>query len=374
MMIRALGMMSGTSLDGVDAALIETDGTRIAGFGRSAYRAYSGNESGLLHGALGQWPGGPDVAEAAALSVAAHADLAETFPEAELVGYHGQTLAHDPGTTAQRGCGTHQAGDGAALARRLGRPVVWDFRSEDVRQGGEGAPLAPFFHWACAQWAAAAGHLPPEPVGFLNLGGVGNLTVVDPAAVAPEAPGACIAFDTGPANAPLNDLMRVRCGRTRDEGGALAGQGHADESVITAFLRHPHFARPLPKSLDRDAFAGWLDVARLSDADAAATLTHAAAAAVAAGIALLPHPPAQVLVCGGGRHNVAMMTALAQRLPCAVAPVEAAGLDGDMLEAQAFGWLAVRVLRGLPTSGPGTTGAPGPVCGGRISHPARVVG
>ena len=366
MMIQALGMMSGTSLDGVDAALIETDGLRIAGFGRSAFRAYSGNESGLLHGALGQWPGGPDVAEAAALSVAAHADLAAGFPEAELVGYHGQTLSHDPG-----GRGTHQAGNGAALARRLGRPVVWDFRSEDLRQGGEGAPLAPFFHWACAEWAVAQGLLAPRPVGFLNLGGVGNLTVADPAAPAPEAPGACIAFDTGPANAPLNDLMRARLGLERDQGGALAAQGIPDEAVIAAFLRHPHFARPLPKSLDRDAFAGVLDVAHLGDADAAATLTHAAAAAVAAGLALVPQVPALVLVCGGGRHNGAMMAALERRLPCAVAPVERAGLDGDMLEAQAFGWLAVRVLRGLPTSGPGTTGAPGPVCGGRISHPRR---
>lgn len=365
-MIRALGMMSGTSLDGVDAALIQTDGLRIAGFGRSAYRAYSGNESGLLHGALGQWPGGPAVAEAARLSVASHADLAMAFPEAELIGYHGQTLAHDP---AERR--THQAGDGAALARLLRRRVVWDFRSEDMRRGGEGAPLAPFFHWACAEWAMGQGLLPRAPVAFLNLGGVGNLTFVDPAAVAPEAPGACLAFDTGPANAPLNDLMRARRGLARDEGGALAGQGAPDEGVIAHFLRHPHFARPLPKSLDRDAFAGWLQVAHLGDADAAATLTHAAAAAVAAGVALLPAPPAQVLVCGGGRLNAAMMAALAARLPCAVAPVEAAGLDGDMLEAQAFGWLAVRVLRGLPTSGPGTTGAPGPVCGGRISPAGR---
>jgi len=363
--IRALGMMSGTSLDGVDAAMIETDGSRIADFGRSAYRAYSGNESAMLHAALGQWPGGPDVAEAAELSVAAHAALAETFPEAELVGYHGQTLAHDP-----QGRGTHQAGDGAALAQRLGRPVVWDFRSEDVRQGGEGAPLAPFFHWACAEWAIGQGFLPPEPVAFLNLGGVGNLTWVDPAASAPEAHGACIAFDTGPANAPLNDLMRLRRGSVRDEGGALALQGQPDEGVLARYLAHPHFARPVPKSLDRDAFPGLLtEVAALGDAGAAATLTHAAAAAVAAGIALLPALPARVLVCGGGRHNRAMMDALAHRLPVPVAAVEEAGLDGDMLEAQAFGWLAVRVLRGLPTSGPGTTGAPGPVCGGRISHP-----
>lgn len=365
-MIRALGMMSGTSLDGVDAAMIQTDGTRIAGFGRSAYRAYSGNEAGLLHAALGQWPGGPDVAEAALLSVAAHADLAATFPEAELVGYHGQTLAHDPG-----GRGTHQAGDGAALARKLGRPVVWDFRSEDVRQGGQGAPLAPFFHWACAEWAMGQGLLPSAPVGFLNLGGVGNLTVVDPLAPAPEAPGACIAFDTGPANAPLNDLMRARFGRARDEGGALALSGTPDETLIAAFLRHPHFARPVPKSLDRDAFAGALQVEQLSDADAAATLTHAAAAAVAAGLAHLEGLPQRILVCGGGRHNAAMMAALAARLPIEVAPVEVAGLDGDMLEAQAFGWLAVRVRRGLATSGPGTTAAPAPVCGGRISPPRR---
>ncbi|MFT4015006.1 MAG: anhydro-N-acetylmuramic acid kinase [Paracoccus sp. (in: a-proteobacteria)] len=365
MMIRALGMMSGTSLDGVDAAMIETDGRRIGGFGRSAYRAYSGNEAGLFHAALGQWPGGPGVAEVAALSVTAHADLAAGFPEAELVGYHGQTLAHDPG-----GRGTHQAGDGSALAARLGRPVVWDFRGEDVRRGGEGAPLAPFFHWACADWAMRQGLLPPAPVAFLNLGGVGNLTWVDPAAAAPEAPGACIAFDTGPANAPLNDLMRTRRGLARDEGGALAAQGVPDEGVIAHFLTHPHFARPLPKSLDRDAFAGWLDVGALRDADAAATLTHAAAASVALGLALLPRPPQRVLVCGGGRRNGAMMAALVARLGAEVQPVEAAGLDGDMLEAQAFGWLAVRVLKGLPTSGPGTTGAPAPVCGGRIS-PAR---
>lgn len=367
-MIRALGMMSGTSLDGVDAALIDTDGVRIGGFGRSAYRAYSGNEAGLLHAALGQWPGGPDVAEAAGLSVAAHAALAGTFPEAELVGYHGQTLAHDPG-----GRGTHQAGCGAALARHLGRPVVWDFRREDVRQGGEGAPLAPFFHWACAEWAMGQGRLPRASLAFLNLGGVGNLTYVDPEAPTPETPGACIAFDTGPANAPINDLMRRRHGVARDEGGALAARGRPDDAVIARFLAHPHFARALPKSLDRDAFPDLLaGVAGLSDADAAATLTHAAAAAVAAGMALLPRAPALVLVCGGGRLNAAMMAALAARLSARVARVEAAGLDGDMLEAQAFGWLAVRVLRGLPTSGPGTTAAPGPVCGGRISHPRGI--
>ncbi|MDO5605815.1 MAG: anhydro-N-acetylmuramic acid kinase [Paracoccus sp. (in: a-proteobacteria)] len=366
-MIRALGMMSGTSLDGVDAAMIETDGRRIGGFGRSGYRAYSGNEAGALHAALGQWPAGPAVADAAAITQASHAALAEGFPEAELIGFHGQTLAHDPG-----GRGTHQTGDGAALARETGRPVVWDFRTEDVRQGGQGAPLVPFFHWACADWAAGQGVIGRAPLAFLNLGGVGNITWVDPAAPAPEAPGACLAFDTGPANAPLNDLMRNRSLGARDEGGRLARAGRPDAGIIADFLRHPFFEAPPPKSLDRDTFGGLAGaVAGLDDADAAATLTAVLAASVAAGWRWLPSPPERLLVCGGGRHNRAIMTALAAVLECPVAPVEDIGLDGDMLEAQAFGWLAVRVLRGLPTSGPATTGAPGPVCGGRISNPAR---
>lgn len=368
--IRALGLMSGTSLDGVDAAVIETDGVTIAGFGRAGFRPYSDNETGLLHAALGQWQDGPDVGDATALSVAAHAALAQDFPEAEVIGYHGQTLAHDP-----RGRGTHQAGDGAALACRLNRTVVWDFRSEDVRQGGEGAPLVPFFHWACADWAVRAGRLDPAPVAFLNLGGVGNLTWVDPGALAPEAPGACLAFDSGPANAPLNDLMRQRLRRERDEGGALALSGQIDETIIQQFLSHAFFHRPPPKSLDRDDFSALSQaVTRLSDADAAATLTAAAAAAVVAGMSWLPRMPARLLVCGGGRHNQAMMRALNDRLvladiPMTVAPVEKIGLDGDMLEAQAFGWLAARVIKGLPTSAPETTGVPHPVCGGRISHP-----
>lgn len=364
-MIRALGMMSGTSMDGVDAAMIETDGVRIGAFGRSRFRAYSDNESAALHGALGRWPGDEGVADAAEISVASHAALAADFPEAQLIGYHGQTLAHDPGMR-----GTHQAGSGAELARQTGRPVVWDFRSEDVRQGGEGAPLAPFFHWACADWAVGQGLMPRAPVAFLNLGGVGNVSWVDPSAAAPEAEGACLAFDTGPANAPINDLMRARRRQMRDEGGALAAAGRVDAGIVAEFLRHPYFERPPPKSLDRDTFSGLSEaVSKLDDADAAATLVAALAGSVASGWRWLPSAPEAVLVCGGGRHNGTIMAALAAAVPARVQPVEAAGLDGDMLEAQAFGWLAVRVRRGLPTSGPMTTGVPAPVCGGRISTP-----
>lgn len=364
-MIRALGMMSGTSLDGVDAALVDTDGIRIGGFGRHAFRAYSDNEAAVLHAALGSWLEAEGVPEAARLVEASHADLARSFPEAELIAFHGQTLAHDP-----RGRGTHQAGDGASLARATGRRVVWDFRTEDVRQGGEGAPLVPFFHWACADWAVGQGHLPRDPVAFLNLGGVGNISWVDPGAAAPEAPGACMAFDTGPANAPINDLMRARLRASCDEGGRHAQAGTADAAIVAAFLEHPYFARPAPKSLDRDQFRGLAEaVAGLSVADAAATLVAALAASVAAGLEWLPSPPLQLLICGGGRHNRAIMAALSQTLPMPVAPVEAVGLDGDMLEAQAFAWLGVRVMRGLPISGPATTGVPAPCCGGRISYP-----
>ena len=359
--IRALGAMSGTSLDGVDAALVETDGARIHAFGPVAYRPYSSEERAVLRAALGLWDG-PEVAAAAQVVETAHAGLLAEFDGAALVGFHGQTLAHAP-----RGRGTHQAGDGARLARALGRPVVWDFRSADVRAGGEGAPLAPFFHFACAHWIGAE-----APLAFLNLGGVGNLTWVDPTCARPEDPGALCAFDTGPANAPLDDLMQARRGADCDRDGALARQGRVAEPVRDAILADPYFARSPPKSLDRDAFArlgGMVDA--LSDADAAATLTAVVVATVARGVALCPAPPARVLVTGGGRHNPAMMAGLAAALDCPVAPVEAAGLDGDMLEAQAFAHLAVRVARGLPTSCPGTTGASAAVSGGVISQPER---
>ncbi len=358
----ALGAMSGTSLDGVDAALVLTDGERILDFGETGYRPYDAAERAVLRAALGHWPGSPEAEAAAEVVETAHAELLSQFGAAALVGFHGQTLAHEPG-----GRGTHQAGSGAVLAEVLGLPVVWDFRSADVALGGQGAPLVPFFHFALARHIGADG-----PVAFLNLGGVGNVTWVDPSKPAPEAEGACLAFDTGPANAPVDDLMLARRGAARDEGGRLAGSGRPDPAVIEAFLAHPFFWRMPPKSLDRNAFAALADaVAGLSDADAAATLTRAAAAAVARGAEHFPAPVSRLLVCGGGRHNAALMAHLAELLPCEVAPVEAAGLDGDMIEAQAFAFLAVRVARGLPTSGPMTTGVPALVGGGQISRPGE---
>lgn len=355
----ALGAMSGTSLDGVDAAMLQTDGETVLAFGPHAFRPYTGAEQAILRAALGQWPEGPDVAAAAEVVENAHAEVLSRFSGADLVGFHGQTLAHDPA-----GRGTHQAGDGTLLAKALGLPVVWDFRTSDVAMGGQGAPLVPFYHHALARHIGAT-----EPLAFLNLGGVGNLTWTDPRLVQPQA--ACLAFDTGPANAPVNDLMRARRGLDRDEGGALAATGTADEAVVTRFLTHPYFHKMPPKSLDRNDFHSLLDAVRdLPDADAARTLTACAAAAVARGTEHFPAPVTRLLVAGGGRLNATLMAELATRLPgVTVEAVEAAGLNGDMLEAQAFAFLAVRVARGLPTSCPATTGVAAAVGGGQISRP-----
>lgn len=361
--VRVAGAMSGTSLDGVDVAVIVTDGHEILEFCETRYRPYSRTDRMVLRAALGRWPGEEGVAEAAEVVDEAHMVALEGV-DAALVGFHGQTLAHDPG-----GRGTHQAGDGQALADWLGLPVIWDFRSSDIGFGGQGAPLAPFYHFALARRIGAR-----APLAMLNLGGVGNLTWIDPACSGPEADGALLAFDTGPANAPLDDLLRLRGLGDMDRHGALAASGTPDAGVIEAMLAHRHFARMPPKSLDRDAFA---DLGRaveaLPHADAAATLAACAAEAVVAGLALCPAPPGRLLVAGGGRHNRAIMARLAARAGCPVEPVEAEGLDGDMLEAQAFAYLAVRVARGLPTSAPGTTGVAAPVGGGTLSRPTAAL-
>lgn len=354
-MLRVLGAMSGTSLDGVDAAVLITDGQSIAGFGESAYRPYSAAERLTLRNALGVWPDDPRAEAAAEVVETAHAELLSRFDQVDLVGFHGQTLAHDPG-----GRGTHQAGSGEVLAQVLGWPVAWDFRSNDVRLGGQGAPLAPFYHHALARHIGAT-----APVVFLNIGGVANVTWTDPRLSAPEA--ACLAFDCGPGNAPMDDYARLHLNAERDEGGACAASGTPDEARLAAFANHHFFRRIPPKSLDRAAPAP--DVAGLGAADALATLAAAVASGVALAFEHFPQPPARLLVTGGGRHNRTLMAMIAAGCDCAVDPVEAVGLDGDMLEAQAFAYLAVRVARGLPTSAPGTTGVAAPVGGGNLSRP-----
>src|SRR5215468_716245 len=350
----ALGLMSGTSCDGVDAALIETDGRAAINCGAWLTEPYDTAFHNRLRSVLG---GRGEVAavereltERHAQTVQAVLARAHTVPgKVDVIGFHGQTILHEP----ERGR-TWQIGDGALLAQLTGIDVVNDFRSADVAAGGQGAPFVPLFH------AALAASL-PRPLAVLNIGGVANVTWIGEAGVE----GDLIAFDTGPGNAMLNDWTLRHTGRPVDTDGVLAGSGTVNDKALTALLDNSYFERPAPKSLDRDAF----DPAPLEDvsaADGAATLVAFTAAAVERAQALFPRPVNRWLVAGGGRHNPTMMAALAQRLGRGVAPVEAVGWDGDALEAQAFGYLAVRSLRGLPLSLPTTTGVARPLTGGRL--------
>lgn len=382
--IWALGVMTGTSMDGVDGAMLETDGDTISAFGPSEYVDFTPTQrfgiqkaiawaaeqrtEVLKTGTRTNFAGCPEVqavVEALDGSIGPLAiSLSEklsvhtnTASDGEIAGVHGQTIAHRPeqGLTVQVGLSPD----------RFPMPLVWDFRTADVDAGGQGAPLAPFFHFALAKYIGAQ-----EPLAFLNIGGVGNVTWVDASKAVPSADGALVAFDTGPGNALVNDWMAATTGATMDKGGAAAaaGQVHADRLATNS--GQAYLDRLPPKSLDRNDFHGVLAAMEgLSINDGAATLTAFTAECVAASVQHMPSPPTRWLVCGGGRHNTTMMAMLAERLDAPVDPVEAVGLDGDMLEAQAFAYLAVRVLRGLPTSAPSTTGCREPVSGGRISYP-----
>ena len=348
-MRRALGLMSGTSLDGIDVGMIETDGREHVVAGPALTIPYSDGFRERLRSVLG---GAGPVGAVEAELTALHAEAVEQFLERhpasviDLVGLHGHTILHRP---AERR--TWQLGDGAALAHRLGIDVVADFRSADVAAGGEGAPLAPLYHAALATALA-------KPLAVLNLGGVANVTWIGEA-------GDVLAFDTGPGNALIDDWVRRHTGAAADIGGVLAGAGCASEAHIARFLERPYFARKPPKSLDRDDFRDVAPVG-LSLEDGAATLTEMTAATVAAARRHFPAPAREWLVCGGGRHNPALMTALGRSLDAPVRPVEAVGWNGDALEAQAFAYLAVRAAAGLPLSLPSTTGVPRPICGGRL--------
>ncbi len=355
-MLRAVGLMSGTSLDGVDAAWLESDGERIGRIGPTLTLPYDDALRADLRRVLDLAPtlsaSDPLLADVTARLTARHAEaVAALGVAADIVGFHGQTILHRP---AERR--TWQIGDAAALARAVGVPVVWDFRSADVAAGGEGAPFAPIFHAALAEGM-------PRPLAVLNIGGVANITWI-------EADGSLLACDTGPGNGPLDDWVQAHTGAPFDRDGAMAASGRADAGVLARLLAHPYFVRPMPKSLDRLEFSDALaasGLSRLSAEDGAATLAAFTAETVAR--APLPGRPLRVLVCGGGRKNPAIMAALRARLPVPVEPAEAVEWDGDALEAQCFGHLAARVARGLPLSFPGTTGVPRPMPGGRIAAP-----
>jgi len=355
-MLRTIGLMSGTSLDGVDAAWVETDGVQVGRFGPTLTIPYDAALRADLRAILDRAPemadDDPVLADAVARLTDVHVRAVRELAEpADLIGFHGQTILHQPDRRR-----TWQVGDAARLAQETGIRVAFDFRSADVAAGGQGAPLVPVFH------AALAAHL-EKPLAILNIGGVANVTWIG-------ADGTLSAFDTGPGNGPLDDWAGRHTGERFDRDGALARAGNVDKGVLSRLMDAPYFRAPPPKSLDRLDFSRALaasGVDRLSPAYGAATLAAFTAAAVAA--APFPAAPERWLVCGGGRHNPAIMASLRARLNIAVEPVESVGWDGDALEAQCFGFLATRVVAGLPLSFPGTTGVPHPMPGGRIAEP-----
>ncbi|SEN20566.1 anhydro-N-acetylmuramic acid kinase [Sphingomonas gellani] len=360
----AIGLMSGTSLDGIDAALIETDGealVRPVAFRGEAYSDVARRElaeATAMALTFERPRASPPLVRAGELIDRTHAlvvhkllrDAGVSADEVGVIGYHGQTVAHRP----DRGW-TWQIGDGAVLAAATGIVTVSDFRSADVAEGGQGAPLLPVYHAAlCADFE--------KPVAVLNLGGVGNITVVG-------GDGGLVAFDTGPANGLIDTWVEAESGARFDADGALAASGRVDHAVLTAMLDHPFFDAPPPKSLDRSDFT--IQPARgLSAADGAATLTAFTAATVAEALGVLETQPRRLIVAGGGRHNPTLMRMIRESTGIPLEAADALGWNGDALEAEGFAYMAVRTLKGLPISFPGTTGVPMAMPGGVIHRPA----
>jgi len=363
-------------MDGIDVALLETDGEAVSRFGPSALYPYREDEAALLRAAVEAARELADrtmrpgvIAQAERMSTDLHAAAVRSFladnaidpASIDVIGFHGQTVLHRPQDQL-----TVQIGDGQQLADATGIRVVFDLRADDVAAGGQGAPLVPVYHRALA---AALNR--PHPVAVLNIGGVANVTYIDGI---PD-PYAC---DTGPGNALIDDFIRARNGQSRDENGQVAARGCVDEAAVARVLAHDFFAHRPPKSLDRNAFREWVaEQAALADMsleDGAATLSAITAATVAAIVPHLPEAPRSWVVCGGGAHNATLMRMLTERLaPARVETADEAGWNADAIEAQAFAYMAVRTLRGLPITFPTTTGAQKAMTGGVLVEPRRAL-
>ena len=358
---KIIGLMSGTSLDGVDAALVETDGEDVARPIASLTIAYSPETRALLRTALEEArnveQGAPvpyAIRDAERLLTETHAEAVKALlhktglqpDQVALIGFHGQTILHRPNKHW-----TWQIGDGAALARMTGIDVINDFRTADVKAGGQGAPLMPLYHAGLARNSGLA-----QPIALVNIGGVAQVTYISGDTV--------IAYDTGPGNAPIDDWMQRHSGKPVDQDGAFARSGKVNDAALAKMLANPFFDRPPPKSLDRLDFDSGA-VEDLSPEDGAATLTAFTAASLARAREHFPEPAATWIVSGGGRHNKFLMDQLKARVNAPVLSAEDAGWNGDAMEADGFAYLAMRSKRGLPLSLPTTTGVRQPMTGGK---------
>ncbi|MGI9386714.1 MAG: anhydro-N-acetylmuramic acid kinase [Methyloligellaceae bacterium] len=364
--LTAIGLMSGTSMDGIDVALIRTDGETYVERKATAFQAFTEKERALMLDAVREAAAlqqrtarPPQVLAAETMITESHGRLVNGFlaehgltgDEVDIIGFHGQTVLHRPERQL-----TIQLGDGQRLADMTGIDVIYDFRAADISAGGEGAPLAPIYHGALAEFYNVM-----LPAVFVNIGGVANVTWIG-------REGALLAFDTGPGNALLDDWVFRHTGDTCDREGNLARQGQADEACLEALLANSYFAERPPKTLDRNAFSSdGLD--GLSAADGAATLTEFTARTIGLSEQFMPEPPRAWIVVGGGSHNLALMTVLKARVSGEVMTANGLGLSADSIEAEAFAFLAVRSHFGLPLTFPETTGVPYPLTGGVIAHP-----
>lgn len=355
----AIGLMSGTSLDGIDVALIKTDGEGFVECGPSMTYNFTPQQQRNLRQALkdalgvemrAQRPGCLTNVEEELTHW--HVGALEKFFESteydnrtiDVIGFHGQTVLHNPERKL-----TVQLGLGQIIADTFLVPVVYDMRAADVAAGGQGAPLVPAYHRALAK---------NPPVAFVNIGGVANVSYVG-------KDSELLAFDTGPGNALLNDWVHKHNGATFDDGGKIALQGNASQDILAQALSHHFFKQRPPKSLDRNSFAD-VSVDGLSLEDGAATLTTFTVQSIAKAAEWFPTPVKNWIICGGGRHNAAIMQGLKSSLQN-VQSAEDVGLNGDSMEAEAWAYLAVRSLRGLPLTFPGTTGVASAMTGGVLA-------
>lgn len=371
--LTAIGLMSGSSLDGIHAAILKTDGEDAIEPGPTHFLPYSRDLKIFIRravkAAIEGRDGAADIGKAAGEVTAAHViAVAELLEKArikrtaiDIIGFHGQTVLHRPKRTPESVGRSWQIGDGKALAEETRIDVVSDFRTADIAEGGEGAPLSPVY-----QAGLVRGLRRDHAVGVIHLGGVATLTFVPRDCANADL----LAFDCGPGAGLLDQWIELKSGAAMDRDGALARSGQVYADILRMMLLNPYIRRKPPKSLDRHDFK--LDpVLGLSVADGAATLTAMTAACARAAAAHLPEEPGEWIVTGGGRRNPAMMEALRKALGAAVHGAEAVGWRGDDLEAECFAYLAVRSLRKLPQSFPKTTRVPRPMRGG-VYHRAPV--
>ncbi len=370
--IWSVGLMTGTVLDGnIDVALIKTDGESIYEFGPWALVPYPESTVQLIKQAVviakawnfkrGKEPEIFTKAEvaitrgqsAAVEQVVKSAGL--TLSEIGAIGFHGQTILHRPPDTKRRGK-SRQLGDGQLMAELLKTTVVFDFRTNDLEAGGQGAPISPIYHVALLKNLNL-----DSSAAVLNLGGVANLTYWD-------SKNEIIALDTGSANAPINDWISQHTDKKMDENGIIAQSGKVDEALLATLIADPYFQQKYPKSLDRNNFTAAL-VNGLSLEDGAATLTAFCATALNSALEQLPVRPKKIILCGGGRKNKTLVKEIQQRAHIEPIMSEDCGWRGDALEAECFAYLAIRSLQGLPFSFPSTTGVPHAMSGGKIARP-----